>query len=244
MGGGTGTDFDTSRKIARAGLEIKAIKLSPEKPFVWASGYQMPIYNDNRMFLSNPAYRDLIANAFVGVVLDTIPDHEVIIAGTSTAGIPWASFTADRLEYPMIYVRDKPKDHGLRNQIEGIDAEKDLDGRKVVLIEDLISTGGSSVSTVQAIRDAKGNCNHCFSVFNYGFQDAEEMFQGERAYNKEEKKFLARPCEVKSLLTYDILLDVAKEISYLTIEQIEFLKEWRAEPFKWGEKHGFPKVER
>lgn len=229
--------------IASAGLEIKAIKLNPEKPFQWASGYMMPIYNDNRMFLSWPNKRRLITDAFESIIKgEDIPYN--IIAGTSTAGISPGTSLADRLIASFIYIRDKPKDHGLKNQIEGIDAESDLDGRDVVVIEDLISTGGSSVNAVQAVRDANGKCNYCLSIFNYGLDEAKEMFEGKRAYDKDGTKFLKEPCNVRSLLTYDVLLEVAKETGYLDKEQIKLLEEWRADPKNWGANHGFPKVEK
>jgi len=233
---------DYSREIARDALDLGAIKLNPSNPFQWASGFRMPIYNDNRMFLFNSDYRNFIANAFVGAVEPTIPNCEIVIAGTSTAGIPWASLVADRLGRPMIYIRDKPKDHGLKNQIEGIGAETDLRGRKVVVIEDLISTGGSSAAAVQAVRDANGECNHCFSLFNYGFDEAREMFQGHMAFDKEGTKVLNPACDVKSLLTYDVLLEVAQETGYLSSDQVKVLAEWRADPFGWGEKRGFPRI--
>ena len=233
---------DYSRKIAEAALEIKAIKLSPDKPFVWASGYQMPIYNDNRMHLGNPPSRRIITNAFLDVIeQQRLPD---VVAGTSTAGIPWGVFISKELRLPMVYVRDKPKDHGLRNQIEGIDAESDLEGRTVVLIEDLISTGGSSVSAVQALRNANGKCDSCLSIFNYGFSDAAAMFKGELPYDKEKTKKLETPCAVKSLLTYDELMEVVREKGYFSDDQMQSLAEWRSAPFKWGENHGFPKVEK
>lgn len=140
---------------------------------------------------------------------------------------------ANELELPFIYIRDKPKDHGLRNQIEGIDAEKDLGGRKVLLIEDLISTGGSSAKAVQAIRDANGICSHCFSIFDYGPDKAKS------AFNELDPK-----CEVKSILTYDVLIKTALEVKYLDSSHCSMLDEWREDPFNWGEKHGFPKVEK
>ena len=223
---------DYARAVAEAGLEIGAIKLSPEKPFVWASGFQMPIYNDNRMFLQNPALRRMVRNGFLDIINREGARYD-LIAGTSTAGIPHATTLADYLESPLIYVRDKPKDHGLRNQIEGIDAERDLEGRQVILIEDLISTGGSSAKAVQAIRDARGTCNWCLSVFNYGLDKGQQAFD-----------VLDPKCNVRSVLTYDVLLDVAKQTGYLTAEQIKMLEDWRVDPFGWGEKHGFPKVER
>jgi len=227
-------------EIAKAGLEIKAIKLNPEKPFTWASGYRMPIYNDNRMFLLYPEYRKMICSALSERLWSfDIPD-DVIIAGTSTAGISPATTLADRQYLSLIYVRDKPKDHGLRNQIEGIDAECGLNGISAVLIEDLISTGGSSVKAVQAIRDAGGKCDHCISIFSYGLDEAMEMFEGKRAYDGKNK--LSSPCKVSSAVTYPVLLEVAKSTRYIDSAKIKMLEEWRADPFGWGEKRGFPRV--
>jgi len=219
-----------AEEIARAALEINAIKLQPKNPFTWASGYRMPIYNDNRMFLVYPKYRELVLNAFKELLRSEGISFD-IVAGTSTSGIPPATTLADSLGKPLIYVRDKPKGHGLRNQIEGIDAESDLQRTEVILIEDLISTGGSSAKAVQAIRDANGICKYCVSIFNYGLGKANNSFEE-----------LDEPCEVRSLLTYDVLLEVAKQIGYIDAEQVEMLAEWRQDPFNWGEKHGFPKV--
>lgn len=219
-----------AEKIAKAALEIHAIKLRPKNPFTWASGFRMPIYNDNRMFLIHPKYRELILDAFKKLLQSERISFD-IIAGTSTSGIPPATTLADSLGKPLIYVRDKPKSHGLKNQIEGIDAESDLQGKEVVLIEDLISTGGSSARAVQAIRNANGICKYCISIFNYGLGKANNAFEK-----------LDEPCEIKSLLTYDTLLEVAKQTKYIDIQQSEMLAEWRQDPFNWGEKHGFPKV--
>ncbi len=224
--------MDYKKQIAKAGLDIKAIKLRPDNPFTWASGFRMPIYNDNRMFLFYPEYRGLLAKGFEQILqLEEIPYD--VIAGTSTAGIPPATTLADHLGKPMIYVRDKPKNHGLQNQIEGIDAESDLQGRNIVLVEDLISTGGSSARAVQAIRNANGKCNYCISIFNYGLNKAVQTFGS-----------LNPRCEVRSLLTYDTLLEVAKETGYVNEQQSKMLADWRADPFGWGAKHGFPKVEK
>ena len=224
--------MDYGKEIAKAGLEINAIKLRPDDPFTWASGFRMPIYNDNRMFLFHSEHRARLAEGFGNLLQSEGMPYDVI-AGTSTAGISPATTLADSLGKSMIYVRDKPKDHGLKNQIEGIDAESDLEGRSVVLVEDLISTGGSSARAVQGIRDANGKCNYCVSIFNYGLDKAVKAFDS-----------LDPKCEVRSLLTYDTLLEVAKETGYINDQQASMLAEWRADPFGWGEKHGFPKVER
>lgn len=235
----TGQNF--AKEIAKAGLEIGAIKLRPDDPFTWASGYRMPIYNDNRMFLFYPKYRALITEGFHYVVsLEHMrPD---VIAGTSTAGIPHATSLANKMHLPMIYIRDAPKDHGLQNQIEGLDADKDLTDMWVVLLEDLISTGGSSVKAVQAVRNASGNIEHCLSIFNYDLEKAAKMFTGEEPYDEKTGKKLVTPCDVRSLLTYGVLIDVARETSYINEAQANMLAEWRADPFGWGEKRGFQRV--
>lgn len=229
------------KKIAEEGLKIKAIKLNPDKPFQWASGFQMPIYNDNRMFLFNSKHRQLIAEG-----LESIADKLSfdIIAGTSTAGISPATSLANEYGSPLIYIRDKPKEYGLKNQIEGIDAEVGLERREVLLIEDLISTGGSSVNAVQAIRDANGQCYNCISIFNYGFETPKKMFEGKIPYDEDKNLKLSSPCKINSVLTYDTLLDVAKATGYINSNQIKMLEEWREDPFGWGEKNGFPRVQK
>ena len=224
--------MDYARAIAEAGLEIGAIKLSTDPPFQWASGYIMPIYNDNRMFLNFPEHRKLILKAFDEHLNDILTTpHLDVIAGTATAGIPWASFLAQARDKPLIYIRDKPKSHGLKNRIEGIDADSDLQGRGVLLIEDLISTGGSSAEAVQAIRDANGRCTTCLSIFTYDLDKAATEFS-----------FLDPQCHTLSLLTYDVLLATALDKGYIDDGQERMLAEWRADPFGWGEAHGFPQV--
>jgi orotate phosphoribosyltransferase len=190
----------------------------------------MPIYNDNRMFLFHPEMRRTIANGLADIIAQNglSPD---VIAGTATAGIPHGALLADVLSLPYIYIRDKPKAHGLRNRIEGLDAESDLGGRSVVVIEDLISTGGSSARAVEAVREANGASNWCISIFSYGLEKAAEQFGA-----------LDPPCNFTSLLTFPVLLTTAKEGGFLSQEQIDLLAEWRKDPFGWGEKHGFPKA--
>jgi len=190
----------------------------------------MPIYNDNRMFLFFPMMRQLIAQGLADIIAEKGILAEVV-AGTATAGIPHGAILADLLSLPYIYIRDKPKAHGLKNRIEGIDAESDLGGSRVVVIEDLISTGGSSARAVEAVREARGDCNWCLSIFSYGLEKAADLFEA-----------LDPPCEFSSLLTFPVLLDVARSGGFLSETQIALLSEWREDPFGWGEKHGFPKA--
>lgn len=234
------THHSIGEAIALAGLKIGAIKIRPTNPFLWASGTYNPIYNDNRMFLGNPKHRELITQGMVEAIGD-IPLKDLVIAGTSTAGICPGLKVADALGLPFIYIRDKPKDHGLKNQIEGIDAEKDLEGKNVILIEDLISTGGSSVSAVAAIRKAKGNCNLCVSIFNYGLPKPQKMFSGEVPYNQGGDT-LETPCEVRSLLYYPDLLSTGIQGGYIQPNEEKILLEWMKDQPNWGEKHGFPPV--
>ena len=190
----------------------------------------MPIYNDNRMFLFHPEARRTIARGLADHVEEKGIAPEVV-AGTATAGIPHGALLADRLTLPFIYIRDKPKAHGLKNRIEGLDADSDLGGRRVVDIEDLISTGGSSARAVEAVREAAGDCTWCLSIFSYGLEKAAEAFRA-----------LDPVCNFDSLLTFPVLLEVARSGGFLDAGQIALLEEWREDPFGWGEKRGFPKV--
>ncbi len=214
-------------ELAKIALQIKAIKLSPKQPFQWASGFWMPIYNDNRLLLSSAAYRSLVAEGFEQVIREKRICCDSI-AGTSTAGISPGTTLADRLQVPFLYVRDKPKDHGLRNQIEGIDSSATLEGRSVPLVEDLVSTGGSSVRAVHALRNARAIVDHVLCIFDYGLEEAQQLFAEAQ-------------CRVHALLTYDVLLDVAKSKEYITGEEVGMLHDWRSSPFVWGEKNGFPR---
>ena len=236
-----------SEKIARTSLEIGAIKLRPEQPFQWASGYFMPIYNDNRLQLQKYEYRRTIADAF-GIMLMAngilINEHSDVIAGVATSGISPATSLADSHRASLVYVRDKPKAHGMKNRIEGIPDDQDLGNRRVVLIEDLVSTGGSSVDAVQAIRDANGSIDTCLAIFSYNLDVASKMFSGELPYDKEKTRTLETPCKILPILTYETLLKVAIETGNINAEQQKMLEEWRADPFNWGENHGFPRVEK
>lgn len=232
-----------SDELAFTTLSIEAVELKPDDPFLWASGAKMPIYDDNRLFMSKYEYRQQVMKIF-GAMITNLGLKPDIIAGTVTAGISPATTLADALKLPLIYIRDKPKDHGKHNQIEGIKDDKDLEGKTVLLIEDLISSGGSSVKAVQAIRNANGNIDTCFSIFNYGFVRAADMFAGKEPFDKENGTKLATPCNIYSALQYDRLLQVAKDIGYLNDTQVKMLEDWKADPWHWAENHGFPKVEK
>ena len=233
--------MDLGEEVAKAGLDIGTIQLNFDEPFEWASGFRMPIYNDNRIFLFDSECRKMVDEGLYSMANGL---GFSVIAGTSTAGIPWARGLADKFGAPMIYVRDKPKSHGLKNRIEGRGVEEDLDGHYVLLIEDLISTGSSSASAVQAIRDANGICNYCLSIFDYGFDMARDIFAGEIPYEESSKIKLNPRCEIKSLVDYSTLITVAEKTGKITKDQIRMLDEWRKNPFEWGEKHGFPRMER
>ena len=210
-----------SEEIAKISIETGAIQLNPETPFLWASGYRMPIYNDNRLLLGNSQHRQLIAEGFNDII--TSKEIEVdVIAGTATAGIPPATSLADMLKTPLIYVRPNPKEHGMKNQIEGVLS----DTQKVVLVEDLISTGGSALNAVAAIREAGGKVDHCLSIFSYGFLKAIEQFKNAR-------------CQLHHLLNFEELILLARENKSVSTEQFSLLKSWHSDPFNWGSKNGF-----
>ena len=195
-------------------LASGAIRLSPEKPFTWASGYKMPLYNDNRLLLGKAAYRSFIAEIFAKFS-DASVEKLDVIAGTATAGIPHATTLADKLEKPLIYVRAAAKSHGMGNQIEGPLSA----GENVLLIEDLISTGGSAINAVNAIREAGGIIDHCFCIFSYGFTEARQRFDEIN-------------CQYHSILTFSELLEEAESMQMLPDDQIESLRIWHKAPFK------------
>ncbi len=216
-----------SKRLAETALEMGAVRLSPASPFCWASGYYMPIYNDNRTLLASAEARRLIASAFEEILtsLSFDPDN---IAGTSTAGIPHATTLADRLNKSLSYVRSSSKDHGLKNQIEGLGREKGYNGKKVLLIEDLISTGGSSIAAVKAIQEAGGLVPYCLAIFSYGFDASREAFAA-----------LDPKCEYKTILDYNFVIKTALDMNYIKKEDESVLLEWSSSPFEWGERHGF-----
>lgn len=201
----------TAEKLLQAG----SVKLSPEAPFTWASGWKSPLYCDNRKLLSLPFIRDFIKSELANVVFEKFQDADVV-AGVATAGIPWGAMVADQLKLPFIYVRPKPKEHGLGNQIEG----EVLRGQNVVVIEDLISTGKSSLQVVDVLRQKHVAVAGMVSIFSYGFDLANDAFK------KAEVPF-------HSLTDYPTLLKLALQKGLVQPEAEEILLKWRADPANW-----------
>lgn len=197
-------------------LQIKAIKLQPANPFTWASGWKSPIYCDNRKTLSYPEVRKLIANSFADIIKQKYADVE-IIAGVATGAIAVGVLVAEVLNLPFIYVRSSSKGHGLQNRIEGFFNEN----QKVVVIEDLVSTGGSSLKAVDALRSAKLNVLGMLAIFTYGFKQAENNFK-------------LNNCELTTLTNYNELISKALEINYISEDFLPDLKQWRQNPETWG----------
>lgn len=198
-----------TQNIAQSLLEIKAVTLSPEDPYTWSSGIKSPIYCDNRVTLAYPEIRENIYKNLIKLIEQHAPDAE-IISGTATAGIPHAAFIADELRLPMSYVRSKSKGHGKGNQIEGATSK----GKKVVVIEDLISTGGSSINAVEALIEDGAEVLGVFAIFTYGINKAEQ------AFNQMEIPFY-------TLSNYDELITVAEEKGYIENKDIKTLKDWK-----------------
>lgn len=214
-------------KIAKRALELEAIRLNPSNPFRWASGYYMPIYNDNRRLLADSDLRMVIAQGFSEII--TLLEIEVTnIAGTATAGIPHATTLADLLGKSLSYVRSSGKDHGLKNLIEGLDSTGTYHLSKVLLIEDLISTGLSSIKAIEAIRSSKGVVEYCLAIFTYGMRASLNNFAS-----------LSEPVTLITLLNYDTMLKTAFESGYVDSKEEKMLKIWKEDPFGWGERHGF-----
>ncbi len=202
-------------QIAENLLQIKAIKLNPANPFTWASGWRSPIYCDNRRILSHPGVRDAVAEAFAARIAELYPQAD-LIAGVATGAIAHGVLAADRMRKPFIYVRSSPKAHGLSNQIEGEYAP----GAKVVVVEDLISTGGSSLSAVEALRDAGCEVLGMVAIFTYGFQAAADNFK---------KANVA----LSTLSNYETLITLASERNYVSAGDVDALREWRLDPANW-----------
>lgn len=196
-------------------LQIKALKLNADEPFTWTSGWRSPVYCDNRKLLSFPHVRDYVKSELANLILEEFGDAEVI-AGVATAGIPHGALAADLLRLPFIYVRDKPKGHGLGNQIEGAMEP----GQKVVVVEDLISTGKSSIAAIAALRAAGAEVIGLVALFTYGFDAASKAFE-------------AVDVPFFTISNYDALVEVGVKKSIIAEDQIEQLKAWRENPSQW-----------
>ena len=206
----------TQQAVARHLLMVQAVRLQPENPFTWSSGWKSPIYCDNRVTLAHPDVRTYIKNALADAIRQQFPTVEVI-AGVATAGIPQGALVADALGLPYCYVRPEPKAHGMGKQIEGHLAEN----QRVVVIEDLISTGGSSLKVVDALRQAGAQVLGMAAIFTYGFPLADQ-------------NFAARQVPLICLSDYDALLAEAQQLNYISADAMASLAAWRQDPAGWG----------
>jgi orotate phosphoribosyltransferase len=204
------------KEIALHLLEIGAVKLSPDAPYTWASGWKSPIYCDNRLTLSYPKIRKKITNGLYTLVCNFFPGINAVV-GVATAGIPQAAWLADKMNLPMVYVRSKPKEHGMGNQIEGHLAE----GSRVLVVEDLVSTGKSSLEAVEALRKAGMEVVGMVSIFTYGFDLARKNFEDAEV-------------RLASIASYSTLIELALENKYITKAQLKTLEDWRNAPDTWG----------
>ncbi|MBP1627522.1 MAG: Orotate phosphoribosyltransferase [Holophagaceae bacterium] len=207
----------TNLDLAAGLLDAGAVRLSPKSPFTWASGLKAPIYCDNRQLLGFPELRSAIAEALAQRAAEKNP---TLIAGTSTAGIPWASLVADRLKLPLSYVRPEPKKHGMGRQVEGPHADK----HRVVLIEDLISTGGSSVKCVEALRHEDAEVLEVLALFSYGLPQADATFK-------------AAQVPLRVLATFEELASKAQEKGQIDPADAASLAEWRTDTVAWSKRN-------
>ena len=205
-----------SKDIAKALLDIKAVTLSPLEPYTWASGLKSPIYCDNRITMSYPKIRRMIAQGFVDLIKEQFADVDYIV-GTATAGIPQACFVAELLELPMAYVRPEPKGHGRSKQIEGFIPQ----GAKVVVIEDLISTGGSSIKAIKALEEEGIEVLGLLAIFTYELEKANVNIQN-------------ADINLKTLSNYSSLIEVAKENNTINEDEMALLQSWRKDPESFG----------
>jgi orotate phosphoribosyltransferase len=203
-------------KLASELLRIKAVLLRPDEPFTWASGWHSPIYCDNRRILSDPDLRSKVAGWLAETAVKECPDAE-IVAGVATGAIAHGVLAADRMGKPFVYVRPKPKDHGTGSQIEGVLPK----GSKVVVIEDLISTGMSSLAAVKALRDAGAEVLGMVAIFTYGFELAARRFEEENV-------------RLKTLSCYDALIEEAMATGYVRESDAQILRQWRLNPSEWN----------
>jgi len=209
-----------AEEIAKILLSEKAVTLNVKEPYTYVSGIRSPIYCDNRILTSSVSGRKVICNAFAKKIESLNPD---VIAGTASSAISWAAWVAAKLEKPMVYIRKKGKDYGKEKLIEG----GDIKGKKVVVVEDLVSTGGSSMNAVEACRNEGGEVLAMAAIFTYEFEKAK-------------KKFEEGDCNVFFLTNFSTLVKVAAENNYIEQENLELVKAWNQNPAEWGPEHGFP----
>jgi len=207
---------DTAKKTAEVLLQINAIKLSPKEPFTWASGWNSPIYCDNRIILSFPPIRNYIRET-MGKHIEAQYGKPDVIAGVATGAIGIGMLVAEYLGLPFVYVRPEAKKHGRQNQIEGFLES----GQNVIVVEDLISTGKSSLNAVKALKEANANVKGMVAIFSYGFNIAAENFKKENI-------------TLNTLSNYESLLEQALETKYITEEQLQTLSDWNANPSEWN----------
>lgn len=208
--------MSTAKQFAGKLLQIKALQVNLQKPYIWASGWHSPVYCDNRKVLSFPYVRDFVKSELANMILDKFPDAEVI-AGVATAGIAHGVMAADLLKLPFVYVRAKPKEHGMGNQVEGV-LEK---GQKVVVVEDLVSTGKSSLQVVDVLREQGAEVLGMCALFTYGFPVADDAFS-------------KAGIPLYTISNYNALMEVAEEQGLVASEQKATLEQWRIDPGGWG----------
>ncbi len=213
--------MSTEEEVAELLLKAQAVILRPRKPFKFASGILSPIYCDNRLLLSKPKEREVLREFYVKKIKEMKINADVI-AGIATASIPWAALVAEKLNKPMIYIRKDAKDHGRENLIEG-GLEK---GQTVLVIEDLVSTGGTSLASVAAARKEGAVVEKCLAIFTYEMELAK-------------KGFADAHCELLTLSNFSTLVEVAAKKGYINEQEIEMLREWSKDPAQWGKKMGF-----
>ncbi len=209
------SDVQYARYLAQQLLAIEGVVFNPQKPFTWSSGWRSPIYCDNRLLLSYPEIRNRVKDQLSKIVQD--PKKPDAVVGVATAGIPHASLVADTLNLPLAYVRSKPKKHGTENKIEGhLGANQ-----QVVVIEDLISTGGSSMAAIETVREAGCSIQKLCAIFTYEFDHAAKLFRD-------------NDIGVETLSDYPTLLEIAREKGYVPQNAMETLEQWRSDPANWG----------
>lgn len=220
------TNTDNSKKIANSVASILfgagCVIFRPKQPFRYSSGILSPIYTDNRLIISNPQARNKIVNFLIARIKEIgVPD---VVAGVATAGIPHAAFIAQKLNIPMVYVRSEPKSHGKGNQVEG----RVKKGQKVLIVEDLISTGGSSIAVIAALREIGAKVTDEVAIFSYGLTDAQ-------------KNFTENKVKLHPLTTLEVAVKMAAKDGFLKEEYIDKINEWSKDPNGWGKKMGFEK---